>query len=144
MQPSRNRGAPQRKGIGALSTVESPTFRLTRRNSDAAVRLRRIPYSPAHQGQGHQGQGRSTHSALYSACRGQRLVRRLQIPLRSLGVRAVTPFTPTPSTKFIGWQSCNGALNVMNARRLHHLKACGAFDAHEIARQDVLADIVII
>ena len=29
----------------------------------------------------------------------------------------------------------------MNARRLHRLKACGAFDAHEVARQDVIADI---
>ena len=37
--------------------------------------------------------------------------------------------------------SCSGSLEVMNARRLSHLKKAGASAALEIARQDVLADI---
>lgn len=40
--------------------------------------------------------------------------------------------------------SCTGSLNVTNVMRrlrLHNLKQCGTSDAHEVARQDVLADI---
>ena len=41
----------------------------------------------------------------------------------------------------VSLHSCTDSLKVMNARRRRHLKACGASDAHKIARQDIIADM---
>ena len=122
---------------------ESPSYRQARRDSVAAA-TRRRRQANAHilqssiQAKGikaAKGQARIRHSF-------QRAEARRNAAAAAAARCARHDASHCDAFDHLHWlHSCTGSLNVMNARRLHHPKACGAFDASEVARQEVLAHI---